>query len=77
MTKRNYKYSEGDELTVNDKARRGYPSMTGRKVIVHRVMDDSVLYDYEVRYEHDRHALYRFKEEELDYPAPYKGEISC
>ena len=76
MSKRNYKYDEGDELTVNDKARRGYPAMVGRKVIVHRIMDDSVLYDYEVRCDNDRHALYRFKEEELEYPAPYKEEIS-
>ena len=72
-----FKFQEGDELQVKENCRKGYPSMPGRKVTIHRRMNDSVLYDYEAISEHDRHALYRLKEEELEYPAPYKGEISC
>lgn len=75
MPKR-FKFQEGDELQVKENCRRGYPSMPGKKVIIHRQMNDSVQFDYEAISEHERHVLYRFKEEELEYPAPYKEEIS-
>ena len=73
MVKRLYKYDVGDEVIVNEKCKWGYPNLKEYKGIVHRRLDDSVLYDYEVEF--TRSSLKRFKEEELDYPAPYKEEI--
>ncbi|MGM9986339.1 MAG: YorP family protein [Bacillaceae bacterium] len=74
--RRMYKYEVGDEVVANEKCRYGYPSRPGMKGIIYRQMDDSALYDYEVQFEPG--VLHRFKEEELDYPAPYKEEvISC
>ena len=76
MSKRLYKYDVGDEVVGNELCRKGLPSKPGKKGTVYRQLDDSVQYDYEVIYDNDHRYRYKFKEEELDYPAPYKEEIS-
>ena len=70
-----YKFDIGDEVVANELCRIGFPNRPGRIGIIFSQLSDSVQYDYEVIYNNDPSQRYRFKEEELDYPSPYKGEI--
>ena len=76
MVKRLYKYEVGDEVVANELCRTHFPKRPGKKGEVYKQLADSVQYDYEVIYDGNPNYRYKFKEEELDYPAPYKEEIS-
>ena len=73
---RRFKFDIGDEIVANGLCRTGYPNRQGKKGVIFSQLYDSVQYDYEVVYNNDYSQLYRFKEEELDYPEPYKEEIN-
>ena len=70
-----YKFDIGDEVVANGLCKTGFPSRPGKKGVIFSQLTDSVQYDYEVIYNNDYSQRYRFKEEELDYPEPYKEEI--
>ena len=72
-----YKFDIGDEVVANELCRKSFPNRPGKKGVIFSQLSDSVQYDYEVVYDNDYSQRYRFKEEELDYPAPYEEEISC
>ena len=75
--KRLYKYEVGDEVVANELCKISFPNRPGKKGIIFSQLSDSPQFDYEVIYNNNHSQIYRFKEEELDYPEPYKEEINC